>query len=73
MSLTKLNAKQLEIPLSKNVRAEIVTEIAEARANNAVEDGFESVFDLVLDGCKGVRNWTDEELIKEIKYHLDES
>ena len=70
--MAKLTAKRLTLPLKKKVREALIHELCSAHAAAAMDDGFEAMYDLLRNGCKGVENCTDEELLDEVKDNLDE-
>ncbi len=70
--MDKLTAKQLTLPLKKKVREAIIHELSSMHAAAAMDDGFEAMYDLLRNGCKGLEVCTDEELLEEVKDNLEE-
>jgi hypothetical protein len=68
----KLNESQKRLPLNPSVRDEIICELAEVQAGLIMDDGFESIYDLLVNGCRGFEDYSDAELLEAIDGHTDE-
>ena len=67
----KLTKKQQQLPLTKKIREAIIREVAEQRTANIMDDGFESVYELVTTGTTGLDSYSDEDLLAAILPHLE--
>lgn len=69
--MKKLTAKQLTLPLKKKARDAIVHELATMSAEAMLDDGLEGIYDMLRDGNKGFAECSDEQLLEEVKDHLE--